>query len=83
MIQIRRDHAVDAQAGDIDEVVATGAKVHLEMLCDNALMLIIEDGERHVHLRITHAGRSPLRVWEYESMPVMEKRCLLTDVRES
>jgi len=69
MIEIRPDKAVDARAGDIDEVVATGAAVHLEMLCDNALMLIIEDGERHVHLRITHAGRSQLRVWEYESFP--------------
>ena len=66
MIEIRLDKAVDAQAGDIDEVVATGTKVHLEMLCNNALMLIIEDGERHVHLRITHADRARLKVREYE-----------------
>jgi hypothetical protein len=76
MIEIRPDTSPSAQLDAIDEVVASGASVHLEVLDANALMLIIEDAERHVHLRITHRGRSPLRVWEYESFPVEKPRCL-------
>jgi hypothetical protein len=67
VIELRPDTSVGVPEGDIDEVVASGAGVHLEVVDDNAIMLIIEDGERHVHLRITHRGRSPMRVWEYES----------------
>ena len=85
MIELRLDTSADAHLGDIDEVVASGASVHLEVLDNNALMLIIEDTERQVHLRITHGGRSPLRVWEYESWPVAfleEVRLGFQDVAE-
>ena len=47
---------------DIDEIVATDARVHLEVLSDNAVMLIVEDDERVVHTTIYHAGRVPIRV---------------------
>ena len=47
---------------DIDEIVAHDAGVHLEVLSDNAIMLIVEDGKRSVHTTIFHAGRVPLRV---------------------
>ncbi len=47
---------------DIDEIVATNASVHLEVLSDNAVMLIVEDDERVVHTTIYHAGRVPIRV---------------------
>ena len=47
---------------DIDEIVATDARVHLEVLDDNAIMLIVEDRKRTVHTTIFHAGRVPLRV---------------------
>ena len=79
MIEMRPDKSLGARFGDIDEVVAKGASVHLEVLSSKALMLIIEDGERHVHLRISHAGRSPLRVWEYESFN-LEKPAATSDL---
>ena len=47
---------------DIDEIVATNASVHLEVLSDNAVMLIVEDDERVVYTTIYHAGRVPIRV---------------------
>ena len=47
---------------DIDEIVATDASVHLEVLGDNAIMLIVEDKERTIHTTISHAGRVPIRV---------------------
>ena len=55
-----------ADPADLDEVVATNASVHLETLSDNAIMLIVEDDQRHVHLRISHGGRSRMRVRVYE-----------------
>jgi len=67
-IELRPDTVPKSQPGDLDEVVATGADVHLEVLSDNAIMLIIEDATQHVHLRITHRGRSPIRVWAYETI---------------
>ena len=67
MIEIRPDTATGAEPDSIDEVVAHNASVHLELLDDTAIMLMVEDAERHVHLRITHKGRSPMRVWEVES----------------
>jgi hypothetical protein len=66
MIELRPLNIPGAEEGDLDEVVATNASVHLETLSDNAIMLIVEDAERHVHLSITHRGRSPMRVWVYE-----------------
>ena len=51
---------------DIDEIVATNASVHLEVLSDNAVMLIIEDDERVVHTTIFHGGQVPIRVRMYE-----------------
>jgi len=59
-----------AQPGDLDEIVAHGVSVHLETLCENAIMLIIEDEKQHVHFRISHRGRSRMRVWEYEAFPL-------------
>lgn len=55
------------QEGDIDEVVAEGVWLHLEVLSHDHVMLIIEDeaGER-VHLNLTHRGRSPIRVTRQE-----------------
>ncbi len=53
---------------DIDEIVATNASVHLEVLSDNAVMLIVEDDERVVHTTIYHAGRVPLRVRVQEDL---------------
>jgi len=61
------------QPGDIDEIVASGVAIHLEMLSDNAIMLIIEDGDRHVHLRITHGGKSLLRTWIYEEFTQLKR----------
>ena len=52
--------------GDLDEVVAENVSVHLECLSDTEAMLNIQDGSRLLMLRITHAGRSPLRVWTFE-----------------
>ena len=74
MIELRPDSIPGAPKGDQDEVVASGAKVHLEVLSGTAIMLIIEDGERHVNLKITHRGRSPLRVWAYESFPIVGEK---------
>jgi len=59
-----------SQAGDLEKVRAREATVYLQVLSDKAIMLIVEDWERHVHLRITHGGRSPLRVWVHEEWPV-------------
>ena len=47
---------------DVDEIVATEARVHLEVLSDNAIMLNVEDRKRTVRTIIFHAGRVPLRV---------------------
>ena len=47
---------------DVDEIVAMDATVHLEVLSDNAVMLIVEDDKRIVHTTIFHAGRVPIRV---------------------
>ena len=59
---IRDPHPKHFAEDDVDEIVATDAGVHLEVLTDNAVMLIIEDGERTVHATIFHAGRVPIRV---------------------
>lgn len=67
-IEIRPSRTDRAQPGDIDEIAASGVTVHLEQLSDNDLMLIVEDDERHLHLRISHNGHSPLRIWKYESL---------------
>ena len=67
MIELRPDTIPGAPEGSLDEVVARNVSVHLEMESDNALMLIIEDEDLHVHLKVTHKGRSPLRTWVYES----------------
>ena len=34
---------------DIDEVVASAARIHLEQLSDNAVMVIVPDDTRSVH----------------------------------
>ena len=47
---------------DVDEIVATDATVHLEVLSDNAIMLVVEDDVRTVHTTIFHAGGVPIRV---------------------
>mgnify|MGYP001574585490 CR=1 FL=1 len=65
-IELRPFNIPRADPGDLDEVVATNASVHLETLSDNAIMLIVEDEQRHVHLQIFHGGRSPIRVRVYE-----------------
>ena len=65
-IELRRLKIPGADPADLDEVVATNASVHLETLSDNAIMLIIEDEHRHVHLQIFHRGRSTMRVQVYE-----------------
>jgi len=63
-IELRPAHWPGAAPEDLDEVFASGASVHLEVLNDDTIMLIIDDDEqRHVHLKIS---RSPLRVWVYE-----------------
>ena len=51
-----------ASSSWIDEIVAINASVHLEVLDDNAVMLIVEDDEWVVHTTIYHAGRVPIRV---------------------
>ena len=65
-IELRPLNIPGAKEGDLDEVVAPNASVHLETLSDNAIMLIVDDGHRHVYLNITHRGRSPMRVRVYE-----------------
>ncbi len=72
MIRLTKDTASDAKKDDLDEVFGENVNVHLEMLSDNAMMLIIEDETTHVHLRISHNGRSPLRTWVYEEWPMSE-----------
>ena len=67
-IELRRLEILGDYSEDLDEVIARDAYVHLEMLSDTAVMLIIEDAHQHVHLRITHKGRSPIRVWELERL---------------
>ena len=47
---------------DVDEIVGRDATVHLEVLSDNVVMLIVADGERHLHAEIYHDGRVPIRV---------------------
>lgn len=66
-IELRPDHTLFAAPGDLAEVIASNVSVHLEVLDTNTVMLIIQDDTRHVQLRITHRGRVPLRVWQYES----------------
>ena len=65
-IELRPLNIPGADPDDLDEVEAYNASVHLEVLSDNSMMLIIEDDQRHVHLHITHRGRSPMRVRVYE-----------------
>ena len=69
MIEIRVD-----DAGELYRVRASGATVHLKVLENNAIMLIIEDSQRHVHLRISKPGRGHLRVWEHEAFDLPDKR---------
>lgn len=66
MIKLRPSQVLRATPGDLDKVFAKGVTVHLEVLADNHIMLILEDENKHVHLRISHKGKSPIRVWEYE-----------------
>ena len=74
MIEVRymgpmpKPHPKHFAEDDIDEIVATNASVHLEVLCDNAIMLIVEDSKRTVHTTIFHAGRVPLRVRMHEDL---------------
>ena len=67
MIEIRRFGPAPTEStpwveGDIDEIVAENAWVHLELLSENEIMLIVEDNERMVHIEISHQGRVPVRV---------------------
>ena len=71
MIELRPSIVPGDAPGDLDEVVAQGVSVHLEVLDDNSIILILEDAVRHVHLRIDHKGKGPIRVWEYESWPAI------------
>lgn len=73
MIELRPDTVPDAQKGDLDEVIGHNVDVHLETLSDDAIMLIVEDSERHVHLRITKQGRGPMRVWVLEEFELEAK----------
>lgn len=41
------------ESDEVDEVVMTGAYVHLEDLGD-AYMLIVENAEQHIHLQVPH-----------------------------
>lgn len=51
----------------LDEVVLTGANVHLEQLDDSVFMLIVENEEHHWHLRIgARGGRAKVDAWVYE-----------------
>lgn len=56
----------EGEGEDIDEIVAHGASVHLEVLDDKSIMLIVEDAERWIHTTIFHKGRSPIRVRVHE-----------------
>ena len=65
---------------DIDEIVATNAEVHLELLDDNTVMLIVHDDERLIHTTIFHEGRVPIRVrmkedWKSETLRPSERGC--------
>jgi len=51
----------------LDEVVMSGADVHLEALDDKVFMLIVENADRHLHLRIgPRGGRAAVDAWVYE-----------------
>ncbi len=51
----------------LDEVVMSGADVHLEALDDKVFMLIVENADRHLHLRIgPRGGRAFVDAWVYE-----------------
>ena len=52
----------------LDEVVMSGADVHLEQLDDSVFMLIVENAEHHWHLRIgARGGRAAVDAWVYEA----------------
>lgn len=54
---------------DIDEIVMSGADVHLEMLDDYCCMLILDNGKKHWHFNIFFSNRKShgeLKVQRYE-----------------
>ncbi len=65
--EMRPDRAVNAGDGDIDEVVMRAAWVHLEKLSDETFMLIVENKDHHIHMRVgSSSGRAPVRAFVYE-----------------
>lgn len=47
-LEVRRD-----EDGSLDEIVATGASIHLEQMGGNSWWMSIEAGGRHVHVNLT------------------------------
>ncbi len=55
----------NADDGSLDEVVATGADVHLEQMHDGCWMLIVSAGGREVHVSLRSRGKGKATVDEF------------------
>ena len=52
----------------LDELLISKANVHLEQLDDHLFMLIVENEQRHCHLRIgSRSHRAKVDAWVYEA----------------
>ena len=51
----------------LDELVIKNAHVHLEQLDDHIFMLIVENEEQHIHMRVgSRTGRGKVDAWIVE-----------------
>jgi hypothetical protein len=71
MVEIRRNaEALRGPYGEVDEIVAENAFVHLEQLSEQGFYLIVQDGEHYVHVHIMSAsGRAKVECSVYEELP--------------